>query len=233
MPYTRVLPEVTISELTPRKRRFFLKYLARFLLLFESVKAKGSFLDNKRVIVTAAPHQSGKDEYLMILMILALDIDVCYLSAKWTMRRIPIPFIKSKDIDNQGIPWPLGWLQEIIFKKFGAIPVDRKGNSGQYDSVVQELFKRDSFLLIITPEGRFDATRFRSSFLYLAKELESSFLYLAKELEAEVMPVQIDYEHDTLQFLNSLNLDGSEEEVIQRLRSCFDGVKGRKSRFKA
>ena len=222
MPYTRVLPEVTISELTPRKRRFFLKHLAQFLLLFESVKAKGSFLDNKRVIVTAAPHQSGKDEYLMILMILALDIDVCYLSAKWTMRRIPNPFVKPKDIDNQGIPWPLGWLQEIVFRKFGAIPVDRKGNSGQYNSVVQELLERDNFLLIITPEGRFDATRFRSS-----------FLYLAKELEAEVMPVQIDYEHNTLQFLDSLNLDGSEEEVIQRLRMCFDGVKGRKSRFKA
>ena len=70
MPYTRVLPEVTISELTPRKRRFFLKHLARFLLMFESVKAKGSFLDNKRVIITAAPHQSGKDEYLMILMMI-------------------------------------------------------------------------------------------------------------------------------------------------------------------
>ena len=47
------------------------------------------------------------------------------------------------------------------------------------------------------------------------------------------MPVQIDYEHDTLQFLDSLNLNGSEDEVIQRLRYCFDGVKGRKSRFKA
>ena len=222
MPYTRVLPEVTISELTPRKRRFFLKYLARFLLLFETVKAKGSFLDSKRVIVTAVPHQSSKDEYLMILMILALDIDVCYLSAKWTMRRIPNPFINPKDIDKQGIPWPLGWLQEIIFKKFGAIPVDRKSNSGQYDSVVQELLKRDNFLLIITPEGRFDATRFRSS-----------FLYLAKELGAEVMPVQIDYENGILQFLDSLCLDGTEEEVIKRLRFCFDGIKGRKSRFKA
>ena len=222
MPYTRVLPEVTISELTPRKRRFFLKYLARFLLLFETVKAKGSFLDSKRVIVTAVPHQSSKDEYLMILMILALDIDVCYLSAKWTMRRIPNPFISPKDIDKQGIPWPLGWLQEIIFKKFGAIPVDRKSNSGQYDSVVQELLKRDNFLLIITPEGRFDATRFRSS-----------FLYLAKELGAEVMPVQIDYENGILQFLDSLCLDGTEEEVIKRLRFCFDGIKGRKSRFKA
>ena len=222
MPYTKVLPEVTISTFTPRKKRFFLKYLARFLLLFESMKAKGSFLDNKRVIVTAAPHQSSKDEYLMVLMILALDIEVCYLSAKWTMRRIPNPFFKPKDIDNQGIAWPLGWLQEIIFKKFGAIPVDRKSNSGQYDSVVQELLKRDNFLLIITPEGRFDATRFRSS-----------FLYLAKELGAEVMPVQIDYENGILQFLDSLCLDGTEEEVIKRLRFCFDGIKGRKSRFKA
>ena len=53
MPYTRVLPEVTISEFTPRKKRFFLKYLARFLLLFETVKAKGFFLDYKRVILTA------------------------------------------------------------------------------------------------------------------------------------------------------------------------------------
>tara|TARA_Y100001935_G_scaffold250319_1_gene250246 strand:+ start:1282 stop:1950 length:669 start_codon:yes stop_codon:yes gene_type:complete len=220
MPYTKVLPEVTISTFTPRKKRFFLKYLARFLLLFESMKAKGSFLDNKRVIVTAAPHQSSKDEYLMVLMILALDIEVCYLSAKWTMRRIPNPFLKPKDIDNQGIAWPLGWLQEIIFKKFGAIPVDRRGRSGQYDSVLKELQSKESFLLIITPEGRFDATRFRSS-----------FLYLAKELGADVMPVQIDYENNALQFLDSLSLKGSEEEVVRRLRLCFDGIKGRKSRF--
>ena len=47
------------------------------------------------------------------------------------------------------------------------------------------------------------------------------------------MPVQIDYENDTLQFLDSLSLDGTKEEVVQRLRICFDGVKGRKSRFKA
>jgi hypothetical protein len=47
------------------------------------------------------------------------------------------------------------------------------------------------------------------------------------------MPVQIDYENHKLQFLNSLDLEGSEEEVIQRLRLCFDGIKGKKNRFKA
>ena len=187
MTHTKILPDITVSSLTPRKKRFFLKYLARFLLLFENVRPVGNFLDNKSVVLVAAPHQSGKDEYLMILILLALDVDVCYLSAKWTMRRIPNPFEKSKNIDDQGIRWPLGWLQEIIFRKFGAIPVDRKANSGQYDSVIEELKKRDSFLLIVTPEGRFDATRFRTS-----------FLFIAKELNAEVMPVQIDYENEIL-----------------------------------
>ena len=222
MTHTKILPDITVSSLTPRKKRFFLKYLARFLLLFENIRPVGNFLDNKRVVLVAAPHQSGKDEYLMILIILALDVDVCYLSAKWTMRRMPNPFEKSKDIDDQGIRWPLGWLQEIIFKKFGAIPVDRKGNSGQYDSVIEELKKRDSFLLIVTPEGRFDATRFRTS-----------FLFIAKELNAEVMPVQIDYENKIFNILESFNIEGDTESVVKNLRLKFDGIKGKKSRFKA
>ena len=222
MTHTKILPDITVSSLTPRKKRFFLKYLARFLLLFENIRPIGNFLDNKRVVLVAAPHQSGKDEYLMILIILALDVDVCYLSAKWTMRRIPNPFEKSKDIDDQGIKWPLGWLQEIIFRKFGAIPVDRKGNSGQYDSVIEELKKRDSFLLIVTPEGRFDATRFRTS-----------FLFIAKELNAEVMPVQIDYENEIFNILESFNIEGDTESIVKNLRLKFDGIKGKKSRFKA
>ena len=222
MTHTKILPDITVSSLTPRKKRFFLKYLARFLLLFENIRPVGNLLDNKRVVLVAAPHQSGKDEYLMILIILALDVDVCYLSAKWTMRRIPNPFEKSKNIDDQGIRWPLGWLQEIIFRKFGAIPVDRKANSGQYNSVIEELKKRDSFLLIVTPEGRFDATRFRTS-----------FLFIAKELNAEVMPVQIDYENEVFNILKSFNIEGDTESVVKNLRLQFDGIKGKKSRFKA
>ena len=113
-------------------------------------------------------------------------------------------------------------MQKIIFRRFGAIPVDRRGNSGQFDSVIEELKERDDFVLIITPEGRFDATRFRSS-----------FLYLAKELDAQVQPVQIDYENNKFNFLESLDLKGTEEEVIHRLRTKYDGIKGKKTRFKA
>ena len=222
MPYTKILPDVNIPINTPRKKRFILQKLAYFLLLFEDIKAVGSFLDNKRVIIVAAPHQSFKDEYLMILMILALDIKVSYLSAKWTMRKLPNPFTNAKDIDNQGIRWPLGWMQERLFKRFGAIPVDRKEGLGQYDFVIKELKKIDNFLLIITPEGRFNAERFRSS-----------FIYIAKELEAEVMPVQIDYENSQLKFQPSFDMAGTKDEIIKRIRLEFDGIRGKKKIFKA
>ena len=219
---SKILPELNASELTPTKKRYFLKYLAEFLLKREKFSAKGNFLNSKNVVLVAAPHQSAKDEYFMFLIVMAMNIKICYLSAKWTMRRLPVPFLKPKDIDKQGIPWPLGWLQEIIFRKFGAIPVERKEKAGQYNSVVEELEKHDGFVLIVTPEGRFDPSRFRSS-----------FLYIARELDAQVMPVQIDYEKRRFTLLPALDIEGTEEEVINRLRTLFDGIKGRHSRFQA
>lgn len=219
---SKILPELNASELTPTKKRYFLKYLAEFLLKREKFSAKGNFLNSKNVVLVAAPHQSAKDEYFMFLIVMAMNIKICYLSAKWTMRRLPVPFLKPKDIDKQGIPWPLGWLQEIIFRKFGAIPVERKEKAGQYNSVIEELKKRDGFVLIVTPEGRFDPSRFRSS-----------FLYVARELGAEVMPVQIDYEKRCFTLLPALNIEGTEQEVIKRLRLLFHGIKGKHSRFEA
>ena len=219
---SKILPELNASKLTPTKKRSFLKYLAEFLLKREKFSAKGNFLNSKNVVLVAAPHQSAKDEYFMFLIVMAMNIKICYLSAKWTMRRLPVPFLKPKDIDKQGIPWPLGWLQEIVFRKFGAIPVERKEKAGQYNSVVKELEKHDGFVLIVTPEGRFDPSRFRSS-----------FLYIARELDAQVMPVQIDYEKRRFTLLPALDIEGTEEEVINRLRTLFDGIKGRHSRFEA
>ena len=47
------------------------------------------------------------------------------------------------------------------------------------------------------------------------------------------MPVQIDYENEIFNILESFNIDGDTESVIKNLRLKFDGVKGSKSRFKA
>ena len=47
------------------------------------------------------------------------------------------------------------------------------------------------------------------------------------------MPVQIDYENKVFNILESFDIDGETENVIKKLRLKFDGIKGKKSRFKA
>lgn len=47
------------------------------------------------------------------------------------------------------------------------------------------------------------------------------------------MPVQIDYENQLFNILESFEIDGDIEDVIKKLRIKFDGIKGKKSRFKA
>ena len=91
---SKILPELNASELTPTKKRYFLKYLAEFLLKREEFSAKGNFLNSKNVVLVAAPHQSAKDEYFMFLIVMAMNIKICYLSAKWTMRRLPVPLVE-------------------------------------------------------------------------------------------------------------------------------------------
>ena len=47
------------------------------------------------------------------------------------------------------------------------------------------------------------------------------------------MPVQIDYENEVFNILKSFNIEGDTESVVKNLRLQFDGIKGKKSRFKA
>ena len=47
------------------------------------------------------------------------------------------------------------------------------------------------------------------------------------------MPVQIDYENEVFNILESFDIDGETESVIKKLRLKFDGIKGKKTRFKA
>ena len=41
------------------------------------------------------------------------------------------------------------------------------------------------------------------------------------------MPVQIDYENEIFNILESFNIEGDTESVIKNLRLKFDGVKGK------
>ena len=57
MQSSKVLPELKVSNFTPIKKRYFLRYVAEFLLKRENFSAKGNFLESKNVVLVAAPHQ--------------------------------------------------------------------------------------------------------------------------------------------------------------------------------
>ena len=55
---SKALPELHASKLTTVKKRYFLKYIAEFLLKRANFSAIGYFLESNIVVLVAAPHQS-------------------------------------------------------------------------------------------------------------------------------------------------------------------------------
>ena len=203
-----------------RKRRI-LSLIAKPLLKLSGFKVTGSFPSNNRVILVAIPHTSVYDMYLMFLMVYTLGIDMNFLAAKWIFSRIASPFRLYTDPDKQGIPWPLGFIQKYIFIKAGGIPVVRSGKMNQLIIIINILKRKESFNLIIAPEGGITKTN----------KLKLGFIPLAKKLNAEVVPVQVDYKNKVFNFLDPLDLTQHKDKLVTELMVKFDGVVGKKSTY--
>lgn len=79
---------------------------------------------------------------------------------------IPIPhahYLGKKELFDG----PLGWF----FRLTGGVPVDRQGQKGMVDQVVDEFHRRTHFVLALSPEGtRKKVTRLKSGFWHIAKQ---------------------------------------------------------------
>ena len=103
--------------------------------------------DQRQYVVAAAPHTSGWDFPLGILVRGALEVD--------------IKFIGKKSLFKP----PLG----SIFRWLGGYPVDRSKRSNFVSSVV-DIFKREKYFKVaIAPEGtRKKVDRLKTGFYYIA-----------------------------------------------------------------
>ena len=211
-----------IHEKTATKSRKLLSIIAKPLLKLSGFRITGSFPNNKRVILIAIPHTSFYDMYLMFLMVFTLGIDMNFLAAKWIFSRIASPFRLYTDPDKQGIPWPLGFIQKYIFIKAGGIPVVRSGKMTQLIFIISILKRKDSFNLIIAPEGGITNTNV----------LRLGFILLGKKLNADVVPVQVDYQNKVFNLLEPLDISQQKDELITELMMKFDGVVGKKSTYR-
>ena len=119
-----------------------------------------------------------------------------------------------------GIPWPLGWLQSILLKRLGGIPVTREVNKGLISSVIDTFSEIDNFILAIAIEGGGFSTEDNPN------KFRSGFYYIAKGLDIPYLPITIDFGNREFRIMKPAFARGTFEEESQRIRELFDGVEG-------
>ncbi|MEE2877048.1 MAG: 1-acyl-sn-glycerol-3-phosphate acyltransferase [Candidatus Neomarinimicrobiota bacterium] len=217
---------VSAVPLIHRAHRWFLSRLARILLYLSNWRVKGSVPDFSKLIVIGAPHSSLLDAYYVLLAVWALDVKVNFLGAVWMFSRLPILDALNGDNDNPdiyGIRWPLGWLQKIIVRKLGGIPVYRSSPQGTVNQLAETIHETDNIVLMMAPEGGMAPT----------KKFKSGFYVLSRNLDLPILPIQFDYDNRCFNLLEAFHPSGNVEDDMKHLRALFDRVEGKNHTFMA
>lgn len=110
---------------------------------------KGEVPDLKKFVAIGAPHTSGWDFILAVLLSRALNMKVKFLAKKELFT-----------------PW-FGWF----FRWAGAMPVDRSGNHDTVEAAAKMFEGREKFRLALAPEGTRKFTpKWRTGFYHIAKK---------------------------------------------------------------
>ena len=212
--------KLIIPDNIPRRKRRILGPLGRLLMKVCNWKIVGEFPTHKRMVLIAVPHTAMRDAWYALLAVLALDLKINFFGAKWIFTRLPSLFTISKSLDRLGIPWPLGWLQSILLKRLGGIPVTREVNKGLISSVIDTFSDIDNFILAIAIEGGGFSTEDNPN------KFRSGFYYIAKGLEIPYVPIAIDFANREFRIMEPMFPVSSFEEEADKIRELFDGVVG-------
>lgn len=122
--------------------------LARLgLKLLGGWEFEGDFPAEKSSVMLAVPHSSNLDGLLLVLLTRSIG-----LKSNWMV----------KDLWTKP---PMGWLT----KRVGAVGVNRGKATGMVDQMAAQFAERDSFHLMVPPEGtRSHAEHWRSGFYQIA-----------------------------------------------------------------
>ena len=208
-------------QLAQKKRRI-LGPTGRLLLKVFNWNIEGEIPDLKKMILIGLPHTAMRDAWYALLAVWALDLKINFFGAAWVFTRLPSLFSISKNLDRQGIPWPLWWLQKYLMLKLGGIPVYRVNSRGLIRGAVEEFKMIDNYILLIAPEGGVEAVdKFRSGFYYLAKGLNIPYV-----------PIEIDFKNRRFGIQEPKFINGTFEQESERVAKLFDGVNGATRTFK-
>ncbi len=158
-PYQTDLPELGAS--IPRRGNRLTRFFFTLLLRLMGWRVVGQIPDQPRLVFVGAPHTSNGDFFMTAFTMAALGVDVHFVM-KHT------PFVG-----------PVGWF----LRWFGGIPLDRDHTRDFVTQMVDELDRREQFLLAIMPEGT------RS----VVKGWRSGFYHIAYNARVPLVMVKFDY----------------------------------------
>lgn len=117
---------------------------------------------------------------------------------------------------NSLFKWPMGSL----FRALGGYPVERSKNTNFVDAVVDLFNSKKEFRITVTPEG----TRKKVT------TLRTGFYYIATKANVPIVLCSFDWQHKIVTFGEPFYA-GTYEEVFEKMKAFFKGVKGRIPEF--
>lgn len=145
----------TLPAAVPRRGGPFTRALGRATLRLLGWTVVGSFPDEPKLVVIAAPHRSNWDFVVGLAFKFASGLDASFL-AKHTLFR-----------------WPFG----ALFRFWGGIPVERGAAAHTVAAVVAEFESRETLVLALAPEGtRKPGNAWRTGFWHIAFAAEVPIL---------------------------------------------------------
>lgn len=174
-----------------------LRFISTALLRLLGWKIKGRYPHElHKFLIVVMPHTSNWDFPLGLLVRNALQARHIKFVAK----------------DSLFKP-PLGG----IFRALGGYPIDRTGNKGYVEAVVDIIKREPHFVLTVTPEG----TRSK------VDRLKTGFYYIARGAEIPLVPVCFDYGKKEVRWGEPYYPSGNFEEDMKSFLVFFKGAKGK------
>ncbi len=194
-PQTDPLHAPLLGDAIPRWGNRLTRAVARGLMRLLGWRFAGSVPNLSKMVLIGAPHTSNWDFLLAMVVLFALQVRVYWLG-KHTFVNSPLKPL-------------LRWL--------GGVAVDRRAAYGVVGQTVDEMQRREQFLLGLAPEG----TR-RS-----VSHWKMGFFYIAQAAHVPIVPVALDYGRKTVAIGDPINPEVGETAVLTQLRAFYEGVQGK------
>ena len=154
----------------------------------------GDFPKLPKYIVAVVPHTSWVDFFLGLLVRSISGED--------------IRFVGKKELFSPLAGWFLRYL--------GGVPVDRSGNKGSVESIIEIFNLHKKFRVAFAPEG----TRKK------VYKLKTGYYYIARNLKIPIVPVAFDYQNRKVIVRESFYASKNHNEDLIKLENLFKGIEG-------